>query len=174
MFLGTWHSEIHLLNLGFPSNPVFLDPRIGYHLEEVRLWTICIWGWLFSLPRFTGAVVKNLPDNARDEGDVCLIPSSGRSPGIGNGNPLQCSCLENSMDRGVWQARVHGVTKIRSWLSTALHSDPNQSYLMGWQCLAGGRCYSWTEIWLTEKAPSQCDCGPLTFPHLASDVLLLQ
>ena len=46
-------------------------------------------------------------------GDPGSIPRSGRSPGEGNGNPLQYSCLENSMDRGVWQATVHGVTK--SW-----------------------------------------------------------
>ena len=44
-------------------------------------------------------------------GDLGLIPGLGRSPGEGNGNPLQCSCLENSMDRGAWRATVHGVTK---------------------------------------------------------------
>ena len=47
-----------------------------------------------------GSVVKNPPANAGDVGDVCSIPGSGRSPGGGNGNPLQYSCLENSMDRG--------------------------------------------------------------------------
>ena len=46
-------------------------------------------------------VVKNLPANARDIRDTSLIPESGRSPGGGHGNPLQCSCLENPMDRGV-------------------------------------------------------------------------
>jgi len=54
------------------------------------------------------SVVKNPPANAGDAGS---IPGSGRSPGGGNGNPLQYSCLENSMDRGAWQATVHGVTK---------------------------------------------------------------
>ena len=44
-------------------------------------------------------------------GDAVLIPGLGRSPGVGNGNPLHCSCLENSVDRGVWLATVHGVTK---------------------------------------------------------------
>jgi len=44
-------------------------------------------------------------------GDAVLIPGSGRSPGEGNGNPLQYSCLENSIDRGAWWAIVHGVTK---------------------------------------------------------------
>jgi len=54
-----------------------------------------------------GSVVKNLPANARDTG---LIPGSGRSLVGGNGNPLQCCFLENSMDRGAWQATVHEVT----------------------------------------------------------------
>ena len=55
-----------------------------------------------------GSVVKNPPANA---GDTSSIPGSGRSPGGGNGNPLQYSCLGNPMDRIAWQARVHGVTK---------------------------------------------------------------
>ena len=59
-------------------------------------------------------MVKNLPANAGDPRDVGLIPGSGRSPGMGNDNTLQYSCLENSMDRGAWQARVHGVA--RSWI----------------------------------------------------------
>ena len=58
-------------------------------------------------------VVKNLPVMAGDVRDLGLIPGSGRSPGGGNGNPLQYSCLENSMDRKAWWATVHGVTK--SW-----------------------------------------------------------
>ena len=53
-------------------------------------------------------MVKNPPANA---GDVGLIPGFGRSPGEGNGNPLQYSCLRNPMDRGAWLATVHGVTK---------------------------------------------------------------
>ena len=60
-----------------------------------------------------GSMVKNPPANAGDTGDACSIPGWGRSPGGGNGNPLQYSCLENPMDRGAWQATVHGVTK--SW-----------------------------------------------------------
>ena len=55
-----------------------------------------------------GSVVKNLPANARDMG---LIPGLGRSPGEGNGYPLQYSCLGNPMDSGAWRAIVHWVTK---------------------------------------------------------------
>ena len=56
-------------------------------------------------------VVKNLPANAGDTRDVGLIPRLGRSPGVGNGTPLQYSYLENSMDRGAWQATVHGIAE---------------------------------------------------------------
>ena len=56
-------------------------------------------------------MVKNLLANAGDIRDVGSIPGSGRSPGEGNGNPLQYSCLENSTDRGAWWAIVHGVAK---------------------------------------------------------------
>ena len=56
-------------------------------------------------------VGRNPPVNAGDAGDVGSIPGLGRSPGGGNGNPLQYSCLENSMDRGALQATVHEVTK---------------------------------------------------------------
>ena len=56
-------------------------------------------------------VLKNLPANAEDARDSGSVPGSVRSPGEGNGNPLQYSCLENSMDRGAWQAIVHGTAK---------------------------------------------------------------
>ena len=56
-------------------------------------------------------VLKNLPANAGEAKDVDSIPGSGRSPGGGNDNPLQYSCLENAMDLGAWQATVHVVSK---------------------------------------------------------------
>ena len=56
-------------------------------------------------------VVNNVPTNSRDTRDVGLIPGSGRSPGGGNGNPLQYSCLENSMDRGAWQASLYEIAE---------------------------------------------------------------
>ena len=58
-----------------------------------------------------GTVVKNPFASAGDARDMDLIPESGRHPGVGNGNPLWYSCLENSMDRGAWQAKVHRVTE---------------------------------------------------------------
>ena len=62
-------------------------------------------------------VVKNPPANAGNARDMSLITGSGRSPGEGNGNTLQYSCLEDSMDRGAWWAIVHGLTKSQTWLS---------------------------------------------------------
>ena len=56
-------------------------------------------------------VAKNLPANAGDIRDLGSIPRSGRSPGEGNGNPLQSFCLENPKDRGAWWASVHRVAK---------------------------------------------------------------
>ena len=60
-------------------------------------------------------MVKNPPANA---GDMCSIPGSGRTPGEGNGNPLQCSCLENPTERRAWWATVHGVARVGHDLAT--------------------------------------------------------
>ena len=70
-------------------------------------------------------VVKNPPANAGDTRDVGFISGSGRSLGEGNGNPLQYSCLDNSMDRGAWWATVHGVEKELTQLSNGpqVHRD---------------------------------------------------
>ena len=67
-------------------------------------------------------MVKNLsvkPGHAGSikPGDMGSIPGTGRSPGEGSGNPLQCSCLENPMDRGAWWATIHGVAKSQTQLS---------------------------------------------------------
>ena len=60
-------------------------------------------------------------ESACNAGDLGSIPASGRSPGKGNGNPLQYSCLENSMGRGAWWATVHGaVTRFSNWTAIAL------------------------------------------------------
>ena len=64
-----------------------------------------------------GSVIKNLPDSAGAAGDADSVPGLGRSPGEGNGNPLQYSCWENPMDRGAWRVTVHRVSKSLTWLS---------------------------------------------------------
>ena len=57
-------------------------------------------------------MVKNLPADLGDTGDMGSITGLGRSPGGGHGSPLQDSCLENPMDRGAWRAPVHGVSEL--------------------------------------------------------------
>ena len=69
-------------------------------------------------------MVKKPLANARGKG---LIPGSGSSPGEGNGNPLQYSCLENPMDRGAWQSTVHGIARVGHDLALFLFSYLIQS-----------------------------------------------
>ena len=72
-------------------------------------------------------LVKNPPAKEEDTGS---IPRSGRSPGGGHGNPLQYSCLENPMDRGVWWATVHRVIKSQRWLKQIFTKVSTIFYLM--------------------------------------------
>ena len=72
-------------------------------------------------------MVKNLPANAGDTRDASLIPRLGRFSGVGNGNLLQYSCLENSMDRGAWWATVHMVAKSQTRLSEHAHMHKDTS-----------------------------------------------
>ena len=72
------------------------------------------------------AEVKNLTADAGNTGDAGSIPGSGRSPGGGNGNPIQYSCLENSIDRGAWWATVCGVSK--SWSPQSMGCTCTMNY----------------------------------------------
>ena len=74
-----------------------------------------------------GSVVKNLPANAGDTRDTGLTPGSGRSPGVGNGNPLQYPHLEEPRDREAWRASVHGAAKSLIQLSTLSTHVPSHS-----------------------------------------------
>ena len=75
---------------------------------------------IFTLLPPMARLVKNLPAKTGDTKDTSSIPGSERSPGEGKGNPLQHSCLKNSMDRGAWQATVHGIAKSRTKLTLSL------------------------------------------------------
>ena len=90
------------------------DPQALYHTLEQKLFECAPLG----LP--DGKVVKNRPTNAGDTGNGSSVPGWGRSPEVGNGNPLQDSCLGNSMDRGAWWAIAPRVSK--SW--TRLNTHP--------------------------------------------------
>ena len=89
--------------------------------------------------------VKNLPANARDAG---LISGSGSSPGGGHDNPLQKSCLENSMDRGAWQAAVDGVPKSGTWLKwLSTHTPQKREQQSMLQC----PWEDWHRIWAVNQ-----------------------
>ena len=99
------------------SNPMDCSPPDfsihGIFQARVLEWGAIAFSNIYTLlyikcPSQVLLVVKNLPANA---GDMSSIPGLGKSPGIGNGNPLQYSFLGNSIDRGTWQATVHGVAK---------------------------------------------------------------
>ena len=85
--------------------------NVHYHFTE-----FAVFSWN-SKPLAVGSSMPGLPwwlsgkESTCNAGDTTSIPGSGRPPGVGNGNPLQYSCLENPMDRGAWRATVHEVTK---------------------------------------------------------------
>ena len=88
----------------------------GVAKSQTRLsdWTELKW-WASQVDQ----IVKNLPANSGDEGDVDLIPGLGISPGGGNDNPLQCSCWENPMDRGAWWLQPMGLQRVgHNWTQT--------------------------------------------------------
>ena len=102
---------------------------LSKYSRKTAFWTLDLKGFTRVLEKywfgqkvwvFGGVVVKNLPANVGNIRDVGSIPGLGRSPGGGHGNAHQYSCLESPMDRGAWQAAVHGVAKSRTrlkWLS---------------------------------------------------------
>ena len=102
IFLMFSSRSFTLSGLRFKSNPFWID-----FCDGIR----CEWG-AFQVV----LVVKNLPANAEDVGNMGSVPGSGRCPGGGHGNLPQYSCLKNPTDRGAWRATVHGVTKSLTWL----------------------------------------------------------
>ena len=119
-----------LADASFLSFPLFLPLvfllSFSFFLSTVILismkwYLIVIFIFIFLRSGFPGgSVVKNPPANAGDAGVMGLIPGSGRCPGVGNGNLLQYSCLESSLDRGVWWATVNGV--IYNWAAEHIRS----------------------------------------------------
>ena len=88
-------------------------------LLKMFFFAFYLFTYLFLLGFLCGLDSK---ESAYNAGDPSSIPGSGGYPGEGNGNPLQYSCLENTVDRGAWQATVHGVAKSQIWLSNVMLS----------------------------------------------------
>ena len=80
----------------------------------------------------SGKKKKNSPANAGDARDMGSVPELGRAPGVGNSNPIQYACLENSMDRGTWWATAHEVTELDTteWLSTYILTQKRMALLL--------------------------------------------
>ena len=96
---------MHVIKHAFkvPPHLSWLDSLFRFSTEQYSI----VWGYHILS-------IKNLPANAGDTGSILGL---GRSPGKGNGNPLQYFCLENPMDRGAWRATVHRVAKSQTQLS---------------------------------------------------------
>ena len=110
----TWLLFLLLTHLKTPSLPTFL-----FYISEGLLISSIFSShnsspFLIHLISVTSLVAQMVKSSAYNVGDLGSIPGLGRSPGEGNGNPLQHSCLENPMDRGAWRAEVHGVAKSRA------------------------------------------------------------
>ena len=106
------------IELAMPSNhlilchPLLILPLVFPSIRVFSYIYIYIYIYIYSFPG--GSVVKNLPANAGDARNIVLIPRLGRSPWRRNSNLLQYSCLKNPVDRGAWQATVHGITECRT------------------------------------------------------------
>ena len=135
---GIWLAEIEMVTQEAPGPPSFHDTsNVPLHTysslwdktQELAEWLLHLRGnthtktsrkaWDTLFTRNPTPIHSDSKEFACNAGDPWLTPGSGRSLGEGNGNPLQYSCLENSMDRGAWQATVHGVTEsdTTEWLS---------------------------------------------------------
>ena len=125
---------------------------------ELNLWDYCGIDWISPSKGFPTGSVKNRPATAGDSRDAVSIPGSGRYPRGGNGNPLQYSCLEYSMDRGAWQATFQGVTKSRTGLSTThICTQFKQSLKVSESSLLGFSVCGILQARILEKIPSPGD-----------------
>ena len=127
-----------LLELGPDDTHLPIQTKLLWECVHVYIpyQPIFLFTWLLALPLYRyisnrwgfpgGSVVKNPPDNARD---VSLTRGLGRSPGEGNGNPLQYSCLGNSMDRGAWWVTVHGAAKELGTIYTLKNTNNKYTYI---------------------------------------------
>ena len=115
---GSWSKVNYFPMIHLPES----EKRRGFYVMIIKLKR---WCEIFLCHHVAGMLLS------RGAGDPGSIPGLGRSPGKGNGNPLQCSCLENSMDRGAWWATVHGIMTERLILSLFRCIDNGEIFLTG-------------------------------------------
>ena len=127
--------EFELLTKNFPKPQIRLCLIYQTLPESQLIFNTVINSLCFYSPYNSIFVPNGFPDgsevkaSASNAGDLGSIPGSGRSPGEGNGNPLQYSCLENPMDGGAWQATVHEVAKSRTRLSDFTSHDQHRQHI---------------------------------------------
>ena len=114
--------QLILLSMTISGSTHTLLQMALFHSFDGWVLAHCVYARVHVYMCMAGTEVKKPLGNAGDTGDMVSIHGSGRPPGEGNGNRLQRSCRENSMDRGAWPAAVHGVTKSWTWLSTHTHT----------------------------------------------------
>ena len=144
-----------------------------YKIKFLICFTGTVWEGIFIYLFFDFPGGSDGKASAYNAGDLGLIPGIGRSPGEGNGNPLQYSCLENPMDGGTWQATVHGVTKSRTRLSdiyfTLLCFLTFQSKLFTDNsvciCKRGARQFESNVYCLSNRVTNVRNLSPLLFAH---------
>ena len=109
---------------------IFLNQEDWTHVSYTGRWILYHWA-----TRETTNRILELPrcltdkESACQAEETCSIPGSGRPPGKGNGNPLQCSCLGNPKDRGAWRVTVHGIIKSQTQLNDLSSNNWEMSYL---------------------------------------------
>ena len=128
---GTWWATVH----GVVKSQTWLSNWACTHTHTFNNPSQRLWASLLT------QMGKECACNAGDPGSV---PAFGRSPGEGNGNPPEYSCLENSMDRGTWQYTVHRVRKSWTWLSDYHFHFPKDFRISGLNSIAG--CTSWWSL----------------------------
>ena len=175
LYQGVWLSAtICLLRRKFLSQTTFF-PRASVTVSgrksgfrEIR--NKCL---LYPPVDFPGG--SDNKESANNERELGLIPGLGRSPGEGNGNSLQYSCLENSLDRGAWRATVHRVAKSRTWLSKYKHTHlPVMIILPSWEgpgsCPGGVSWHSgnWPSFWTLFLYPSPEHTPKWIHSHMAT------
>ena len=131
ILLGQQFSRSTIHRLKFHVSFTSCNLPLALRHEDLNLEWRVLFLWYFAWSFYSVGLPQGLSSkesvcSTGDTGDRGSIPEWGRYPGGGNGNPLQCSCLGNPIDRGAWQATVHGITKsqiqLSNWASTHAYS----------------------------------------------------